>query len=221
MFWQVDVWADTPAGTRWQTTRLLMRKTWEKRTWLFPSRCLYRALETPEVIENTGQQLKPDFLCCTLANKSGPTVMILENNIANIGWLAPLMMAQKIPSMMYGHSERLRPKTLRKGAEGGFWKTQREQRWQTCFELFPENFRNMNMGYSSSPLLLYPCHSFLSVPSCLLRQRRRSLSLTSSEMIRTHDCTKDSSDLLNPPPHHLLRRRHPPPRLCEKSAGLT
>lgn len=44
--------------------------------------------------------------------------MILEKMIANTGCIAPLMMAQMVPTKMYGHSELLSLITLKKDTGG-------------------------------------------------------------------------------------------------------
>lgn len=44
--------------------------------------------------------------------------MILEKMMAKAGCIAPLIMAQKVPTKMYGHSGMLSRSTLKKDASG-------------------------------------------------------------------------------------------------------
>lgn len=47
-----------------------------------------------------------------------PTVMILEKMMANAGWIAPLIAAQMIPIIMYGHSLLFRRNTVKNDTGG-------------------------------------------------------------------------------------------------------
>lgn len=63
------------------------------------------------------------------------TVMILEKMIANIGCMSPLMMAQMVPTRIYGHSERLKRRTFRNDRGGTLSSCRRRNRVTSAVNL--------------------------------------------------------------------------------------